>query len=121
MKNNELYIIGHVCGQPRLVREATDTKKAKAEFVIIPNDIFDKFGNRNSIVISCYDDKADEVMRSLQSGMRIELISHIKSYEKKGCVSQNNKPVYGYEFILDKWEAIKKVAKDEGVDVKPFV
>lgn len=106
MKNNELHIVGHVCGNPRLVRSASDGVKSKTEFVIIPNDYFDAIKHRNSLVISAYGDKADEINENIQSGNRLDVIAHVKSFEKIGHFSVNNKQTYGYEFVLDSYKKI---------------
>ena len=46
MKNNQFELIGNICGDLRLLREATDDQVMKVEIIIIPNDVLDRKGNQ---------------------------------------------------------------------------
>lgn len=105
MKNNQFELIGNICGDLRLLREATDDQVMKVEIIIIPNDVLDKKGKPNSLRVHAYGETAENVYEDLHNGDKVAL----NGYIKRTILNANVKPVvYGTDLIIESYELIKK-------------
>lgn len=115
MKNNFVKLVGNVCGHAKLLRDKTEEKVCKAEFIFIPNDRWDDIGKPNSIRIHSFGSMAEKVLETVKNGDKLALKCHLKRIASPGCTETD--PVrYGVEIIIDSFEIIQRSSSINNTD-----
>lgn len=101
MENNRVSLIGHICGDIRVLKrdEFSDNKEIqKVELIVIPNDIYDKQGVPNSQRCHAYGTTARMLYAHVRSGDRVSLEGHLRRVDIRD--KETGKIRYDREIVI---------------------
>ena len=113
MKNNNVEIVGNICGDVRLLREADVAKnlKEKIEVIVIANDSYDKEGRPNSLRIYMYGALAEDFRTKCSNGDKVKVLAHLKrkNIKVKDCEGVPTGEIrYATEIIGENYEIVRQ-------------